>query len=55
MDHVFTHVPHLDLVDIGQNVSATDRLMGTHEKNFKSLDAMAPKPNNPWKCALFPP
>ena len=29
MDHVCTHVPHLDLVDIGQNMSTTDRLMGT--------------------------
>ena len=29
MDHVCTHVPHLDLVDIGRNMSATDRLMGT--------------------------
>ena len=29
MDHVCTHVLHLDLVDIGQNMSATDRLMGT--------------------------
>ena len=29
IDHVCTYVPHLDLVDIGQNVSATDRLMGT--------------------------
>ena len=29
MDHVCTHVPHLDLVDIGRNMSTTDRLMGT--------------------------
>ena len=29
MDHVCTYVPHLDLVDIGWNMSATDRLMGT--------------------------
>ena len=27
MDHVCTHVPYLDLVDIGQNVSTTVRLM----------------------------
>ena len=26
-DHVCTHVPHLDLVDFGQNVSTTARLM----------------------------
>ena len=29
MDHVCIHVPHLDLVDIGQNMSAIVRLMGT--------------------------
>ena len=58
MDHVCTHVPHLDLVDIGRNMSATDRLMGTpesHEKIFKSLDATALKPKNPQKCAPFLP
>ena len=27
--HPCIHVPHLDLVDIGRNMSATDRLMGT--------------------------
>ena len=58
MDHVCTHVPHLDLVDIGQNMSVTDRLMGTpksHEKIFKSLNATAPKHKNPRKCTPFPP
>ena len=29
MEHVCTHVLHLDTVDIGQNVSATVRLMVT--------------------------
>ena len=29
MDHVCIHVLHLDLVDIGQDMSATVRLMGT--------------------------
>ena len=29
MDHVCTYVPHLDLVDISQDMSATVRLMGT--------------------------
>ena len=28
MDHVCTHVPHLNLVDISQDMSATVRLMG---------------------------
>ena len=58
MDHVCTHVPHLDLVDIGQNMSTTDRLMGTlniMKKNFKLLDATAAKPKNPRKCAPFAP
>ena len=58
MAQLCTYVPHLDLVDIGRNMSATDRLMGTpnsHEKIFKSLNAMAPKPKNPWKCAPFLP
>ena len=43
MDHVCTHVPHLDLVDIDQNMSATARLMVTCNpiKKFKSLDATA--------------
>ena len=27
MDHVCIHVPHLDLVDFGQNVSTTAELM----------------------------
>ena len=31
MDHVCTHVPHFDLVDIGQNMSATVRLMVTRD------------------------
>ena len=29
MDHVCTHLSHLDLVDIGQNVSVTVSLMGS--------------------------
>ena len=44
MGHVSTHVPHLDLVDFGQNVFATASphdLLWSHEKNFKSVDAMA--------------
>ena len=44
MDHVFTHVPHLDLVDIGQNVSAIVKLMSTLNsiKKLKSVNATAP-------------
>ena len=38
MDHPCTHVPHLDLVDIGQDMSATVRLMGIPNpmKNFSN-------------------
>ena len=44
MDHVCTHVPHLDLVDIGQNMSATDRLMGTLNpmKKFSNRSTLQP-------------
>ena len=45
MEHPWTNVPHLDLVDFGQNVFATARphdLLWSHEKKFKSVDAMAP-------------
>ena len=40
MDHVCFHVPHLDLVDIDQNMSATARLIVTCDpmKKFKSVD-----------------
>ena len=43
MDHVYTHVPYLDLVDIDQNMSATARLIVTCDpvKKFKSVDATA--------------
>ena len=43
MDHVCTHVPHLDLVDIDQNMSATARLIVTCDpmKKFKSGDTTA--------------
>ena len=44
MDHVCTHVPHLDLVDFGQNVSTTARLIVSciPVEKFKSLDATPP-------------
>ena len=39
------HVPPLDLVDIGQNMSATDRLMGTPNpmKNFSNRSTLRPR------------
>ena len=45
MDHVCTHVPHLDLVDIDQNMSAIDRLMGTLNpmKNFSNHSMLRPR------------
>ena len=45
MDHVCTHVPHLDLVDIGQTMSATDRLMGTPNpmKKFSNHSMLCPR------------
>ena len=41
MDHVSTHVPHLDLVDFGQNVFTTARLIVNCNpvKKIKLLDA----------------
>ena len=47
MDHVCTHVPHLDLVDIGQNMSATDRLMGTLNPMKKFSNGSTLQPQNP--------
>ena len=43
MDHVCIHVPHLDLVDIDQNMSTTARLIVTCDpvKKFKLVDAIA--------------
>ena len=47
MDHVCTHVPHLDLVDIGQNVSARDRLMVTPNPMKKFSNRSTLQPQNP--------
>ena len=47
MDHVCTHVHHLDLVDIGQNVSATDRLMVTRDLVEKDSNRLMLWPQNP--------
>ena len=43
MDDVCTNVPHLDLVDIDQNMSATARLIVTCDlvKKLKSVDTIA--------------
>ena len=47
MDHVCTHVSHLDLVDIGQNVSATVRLMATRYLIEKDSNHSKLQPQNP--------
>ena len=47
IDHVCTYVPHLDLVYIGQNVSATDRLMGTLNPMKKFSNRSMLRPQNP--------
>ena len=47
MDHVCTHVPHLDLVYIGRNMSATDRLMGTLNPMKKFSNRSTLQPRNP--------
>ena len=47
MDHVCTHVPHLDLVDIGQDMSATVRLMDTPNLMKKIWNQLMLWPRNP--------
>ena len=47
MVQLCTHVPHLDLVDIGQNMSATDRLMGTLNPMKKFSNRSTLQPQNP--------
>ena len=42
-----THMPHLDLVDIGQNMSATVRLMGTPIPMKKFSNPSMLQPRNP--------
>ena len=42
-----THMPHLDLVDIGQNMSATVRLMGTPNPMEKFSNPSTLRPRNP--------
>ena len=47
MHHVCTHVPHLDLIDIGQNVFATVRLMATRYLIEKDSNRLMLWPQNP--------
>ena len=54
MDHVCTHVPHLDLADIGQNMSATDRLMGTPNAMKKNSNRSTLQPRNPYILGHVP-
>ena len=42
-----THMPHLDLVHIGQNMSATVRLMGTPNPMKKFSNPSMLRPRNP--------
>ena len=42
-----THMPHLDLVDIGQNMSATVRLMSTPNPMKKFSNPLTLRPRNP--------
>ena len=44
---VCIHVPHLDLVDIGQDMSATVRLMGTQNPMKKFSNCSTLQPQNP--------
>ena len=45
MDHVCTHVPHLDLFNIDQNMSATARLIVTSDP-WKNLNQLTLQPCN---------
>ena len=47
MAQLCTHVPHLDLVDIGWNMSATDRLMATPNPMKKFSNRSMLWPRNP--------
>ena len=47
MAQLCTHVPNRDLVDIGQNMSATDRLMGTPNPMKKFSNHSMLQPRNP--------
>ena len=47
MPQLFTHDPHLDLVDIGWNMSATVRLIGTPNPMKKFSNRSTLEPRNP--------
>ena len=47
MDHVCIHVPHLDVVDISQDMSATVRLIGTLNPMKKFSNCLTLQPRNP--------
>ena len=47
MDNVCIHVLHLDLVNIGQDMSATVRLMGTLNPMTKFSNCLILRPRNP--------
>ena len=47
MPQPFTHGPHLDLVDIGRNMSAKDTLMGTPNPMKKFSNCSTLEPRNP--------
>ena len=44
---IHVHYAHLDLVDIGRNMSATDRLMGTPNPMKKFSNRLMLRPQNP--------
>ena len=47
MDHICIHVLHLDLVDIGQDMSATARVMSTPKLMKKFSNRLMLQPQNP--------
>ena len=50
MAQLCTHMPHLDLVDIGQNMSTIVRLMGTPNPMKKCSNPSMLQPQNPKIC-----
>ena len=51
---VCIHVPHLDLVDIGQDMSTTVRLMGTPNPMKKISNRLTLRPQNPYTPEMCP-
>ena len=52
--HPCIHVPHVDLVDIGQNMSATIRLIGTLNPMKKNSNQCMLQPRNPYVLRHVP-